>query len=74
LIWEFSLASDVTGYNIYQSSVSGGPYTKVASVSAGTSSYSDTSVQSGITYFYVITAVAASLESGYSNEVSITVQ
>jgi hypothetical protein len=74
LIWEFSLASDVTGYNIYKSSVSGGPYTKVASVNASTSSYSDTSVQSGSTYFYVITAVAASLESVYSNEVSVTVQ
>jgi len=74
LIWEFSLSPDITGYNIYRASVTGGPYTKIASVSAGTSNYSDPSVQSATTYFYVITAVGqASLESPYSNEVSIVI-
>jgi Putative Ig domain/Galactose oxidase, central domain len=74
LIWESSLASDVIAYNIYRASVSGGPYTKVASVNPSTNSYSDSNVQSGNTYYYVITAVGqANLESVYSDEVTVYV-
>jgi hypothetical protein len=61
--------SGIAGYNIYRGSVSVGPYTKLNSDLESTAAYSDTSVISGQTYYYVATAVAASgVESGYSNE------
>jgi fibronectin type 3 domain-containing protein len=52
---------------------SGGPYTKISALQTGTS-YSDTTVASGATYFYVVTALGTnSVESGYSNEAMATV-
>ena len=52
---------------------SGGPYTRVASVN--TTSFSDTGVQAGATYFYVVSAVNSSnVESPASSpEMSATV-
>ena len=63
-------SSSVSGYNIYRGTVSGGPYAKVnASVDAATT-YADSTVQSGQTYYYVTTAVNSSgMESTYSNQV-----
>jgi hypothetical protein len=68
LSWAAS-TSAVVGYNIYRGSQSGGPYTLInTSLQPGTT-YSDTNVQSGSTYFYVVTAVdASSQESAFSNE------
>jgi fibronectin type 3 domain-containing protein len=61
--------SGVVGYNIYRGSVSGGPYAQINSGLQPTAAYSDSSVVSGQTYYYVTTAVDASgVESGYSNE------
>ena len=73
LTWTAS-TSPAIGYNVYRSTVSGGPYTKVtASVTSGVT-YSDTSVQSGQTYYYVVTAVNSSLvESVFSSQVSATI-
>jgi fibronectin type 3 domain-containing protein len=63
--------SGVTGFNTYSSSTSGGPYTKLTFSPLTSPSYTDSSVQSGRTYFYVVTAVDASnQESGYSTEVA----
>jgi hypothetical protein len=62
--------STVAGYNVYRSSVSGSSYAKVNSALLAGLSYSDASVQSGQTYYYVATAVDASgNESVYSHEV-----
>jgi hypothetical protein len=63
-------ASDVVGYNIYRSTTSGNGYSKLnSSANAGTS-FSDSSVVAGSTYFYVTTAVDSSgTESSFSNEV-----
>jgi fibronectin type 3 domain-containing protein len=68
LSWDPS-TSTVVGYNVYRGTQTGGPYARVnGSVQAGTA-YSDNNVQSGTTYFYVVTAVdASSQESGFSNE------
>lgn len=66
--------SAVSGYNVYRSSVSGGPYTKLNSTLIAATTYLDTTVQSGQTYFYVATAVDSSgVESADSSEVSATV-
>jgi hypothetical protein len=66
--------SAVTGYNCYYSMVPGGPYQK-ANISPMTgTTYTESDVQSGSTYYYVVTAVNASnQESGYSSEVSAIV-
>jgi fibronectin type 3 domain-containing protein len=61
------------GYNVYQATTSGGPYTKLngAPVPAGTLTYADNTVAGNTTYYYVVTAVdAGSLESVKTNEVS----
>ena len=39
----------------------------------GALSYTDSTVQSGTTYYYVITAVDGQGQSGYSNQVTVTV-
>ena len=67
-------ASAVTGYNVYRGTVSGGPYTLLNSSQIALTAYTDSTVQSGQTYFYVVTAVDANnVESVYSNEVSAVV-
>ncbi len=73
LTWTAS-TSTVSGYNVYRSSVSGGPYTKMnSSLIAGTS-YVDSAVTAGQTYFYVVTSVTSgSVESANSAEVSAIV-
>jgi hypothetical protein len=63
--------SGVTGFKTYVSMVSGGPYVEMGSVPSTTPAYTDSSVQSGQTYFYVVTAVNSSnQESLYSSEVA----
>jgi len=62
----------VTGFRAYVSMVSGGPYVEMGSVPSTTPAYTDSNVQSGQKYFYVVTAVDASNnESLYSSEVAI---
>ena len=73
LSWDDS-ASDIAGYNIYRGATSGGPYTKVNSAPNIDNTYTDTSVGSGKTYFYVVTTVGgAGAESGHSSEVTALV-
>jgi hypothetical protein len=69
LSWTASASPNISGYKVYRGSVSGGPYTLVSpSLIAGTT-YIDSSVASGQTYYYVTTAVDSSNnESGYSNQ------
>jgi hypothetical protein len=70
LTWTAS-TSTVAGYNVYRGTTSGGPYTKISSSLITTLAYTDTTVQSGTTYFYVATSVDSSGdESVNSNEVS----
>jgi hypothetical protein len=70
LSWSPS-TSTVVGYEVYSSTVSGGPYTKLTSSAVNLTSYTDSTVQSGNTYYYVVTAVNASaVESAYSSQIS----
>lgn len=72
LSWTPSV-SVVAGYNVYRSQTSGGPYTKMDSSIVAADSYSDTNVQAGQTYFYVVTSVTSSgVESADSTQVSAT--
>lgn len=62
------------GYNVYRSTTSGGPYTKVNPVLDASTSYIDSSVQGGTTYYYVSSAVDTSgTESIYSNELQVAI-
>ena len=73
LSWGASSSSNVQGYNVYRAGVSGGPYAAVVSANSGTT-FVDGSVQSGQTYFYVVTAVDTSgTESAYSNQVQAVI-
>lgn len=62
--------SKVTGYRVYRSTTSGGPYELIGSVNAGVGSYADTSAVTGTTYYYVVRATDGTNESVNSNEVS----
>jgi fibronectin type 3 domain-containing protein len=73
LNWTAS-TSTVVGYNVYRGGQSGGPYTKSNATAVTLISYTDSVVQSGQTYFYVVTAIDSNnLESVYSNEVSAVI-
>jgi fibronectin type 3 domain-containing protein len=70
LTWTAS-TSTISGYNVYRGAVSGGPYTKINSSPVAILTYSDSTVLSGSTYYYVTTAVDSSGdESVYSNAAS----
>jgi ASPM-SPD-2-Hydin domain-containing protein/HYDIN/CFA65/VesB family protein/centrosomal CEP192-like protein len=72
LSWNPS-SSTVVGYNIYRGTASGGPYSKINAMNADTT-YTDSSVQSGQTYFYVTTAVDGSgNESANSNQAQVVI-
>jgi Abnormal spindle-like microcephaly-assoc'd, ASPM-SPD-2-Hydin/Cep192 domain 4/HYDIN/CFA65/VesB-like, Ig-like domain len=67
-------SSSYNGFNVYRGSKSGGPYTRVNSSMVSTSSYTDSSVTSGSTFYYVATEVGTDgVESSYSNEASANI-
>ena len=73
ITWTAS-TSVVTGYNVYSSTVSGGPYAKLNSSPVAGTTYTDTTVQASQTYFYVVTSVDSNgVESAFSTEVSASV-
>ena len=73
LSWTDS-GSGIVGYNVYRGSISGGPYAKINSALDSTTTYTDTSVLGGQTYYYVTTSVDGSgVQSGYSNQAQAVV-
>ena len=67
-------SASATGYNVYRGTVSGGPYSKLNGSIDDNASYSDTTVQTAKTYYYVVTGVdPQGKESGYSNQVTAVV-
>jgi fibronectin type 3 domain-containing protein len=65
----------VAGYNVYRGTTSGGPYpNKLNSSLVPQTNFTDTTVQSGSTYYYVTTAVnSGGQESAYSDQASASV-
>ena len=74
LAWTQSTSTGVTGNNVYRGTVSGGPYTLITTTPhAPSTTYTDTTVLSSTTYYYVVTALAGTVESAYSSQVSAAV-
>jgi hypothetical protein len=72
--WTASDSASITGYNVYSANTSGGPYNRITSAPDTSTLYTDSSVQAGGTYYYVITTVDSNgVESSYSNEASVNV-
>ena len=72
LTWNSS--AEAVGYNIYRGTVSGGPYSMINSSLDSSTAYTDSTVTSGTTYYYVATAVnSSSEESGYSNQATAVI-
>ncbi len=69
LTWD--VVTDATSYIVKRSTTPGGPYTTIATDIAGTT-YTDTDVTNGITYYYVVTATANGRVSKNTNEASAT--
>ena len=57
LSWDARTFPNVVGYNIYRGPSANGPYTKINSSLDPNTTYSDTTLQAGETYYYVTTAV-----------------
>jgi fibronectin type 3 domain-containing protein len=73
LTWTAS-TSTVSGYNVYRSTTNGSGYAKINSGLVPSVTYNDTTVQSGTTYYYVVTAVDASGdESADSNQATAVI-
>jgi hypothetical protein len=67
-------STGVAGFNTYSSNVSGGPYVRMTGTPMTNPTYTDATVQSGRTYYYVVTALdATGTESINSTEVSVLV-
>jgi hypothetical protein len=73
LSWNAS-PSGVTGYRAYRATNPAGPYTALNPSPTPQLRYTDSTVQAGTTYYYVVAAVASgSVESAYSNQASAAV-
>jgi fibronectin type 3 domain-containing protein len=74
LTWVASPTANVN-YKVYRGTASGGPYTVLTSSPVSGTSYTDSNgVVSGLTYYYVVTAVdGTGSESTYSNQATAVI-
>jgi len=74
LDWAASTTTGVAGYNVYRSTTSGSAFARISSTLLTALKYTDPSVISGKTYYYVVTAVSGTgVESGYSGQVAAAI-
>ena len=69
LTWSSSPTPTVTGYNVYRTTISGSLFARVNSSPITGLAYTDSTVQNGLTYYFVTTAVDPNGESIFSNQV-----
>lgn len=69
----WAAASGASSYNLKRGTTSGGPYSNVQVGIVGTSAV-DSPLTNGTAYYYVVSAVNASGESGISNQAAVTPQ
>ncbi|OAI47497.1 hypothetical protein AYO43_04390 [Nitrospira sp. SCGC AG-212-E16] len=71
LTWNANSETDLSGYKVYARTSSGAYAAPVATIPKGTTSYTATGLQTGTTYFFIVTAYDnAGNESLHSSEVS----
>jgi hypothetical protein len=71
--WDPSPSADVASYKVYRGTLAGGPYNLLAT-NITTDTYTDSTVQSGTTYYYVTTTVSSvGQESIFSNQFKCTI-
>jgi hypothetical protein len=69
LSWTASVSLDIIFYNVYEGTVSGGPYYRFGSLMGTTYEDSESGLTAGSTHYYVVTAVDnTGLESLYSSQ------
>ncbi len=66
----WSASSGSTGYKVKRSTTSGGSYTQIATPAS--TSYTDSAVTNGTTYYYVVSAVGAGGESANTSQANVT--
>lgn len=75
LAWNANTDSDLAGYKVYEGTSSGHYAAPITTLSKATTSYTVTGLQTGTTYFFVITAYDnVGNESLHSSEVSKIIQ
>lgn len=75
LTWNENKERDLAGYHVYRSTRSGQDYERLTDKLLARTTYSDETVKSGVTYYYVITAVDRSgNESARSQEKKVHVE
>jgi hypothetical protein len=62
LTWVASTSPNVVGYNVYRRTGTTGNFAQINSALDGSTTYTDTSVADGVTYYYQTTAVNSSSE------------
>jgi hypothetical protein len=74
LSWNASVSQNVAGYNIYRSNSSTGSQTRINSSLDSETSYTDSTVAPGKTYYYSTTAVnTKGQESAHSGQVEVAI-
>jgi hypothetical protein len=72
--WNTSTSSGVDGYNIYRGAAAAGPFTRLNAALDPSPFDTDSTVQGGQTYYYVVTAVnTTGAESAYSTPVQAVI-
>jgi fibronectin type 3 domain-containing protein len=71
-IWlNWNSSANATGYNVFRSQIAGGFDTKLAS-NVSSTTYTDTNVTPGVTYYYSLTATNPAGQSDFSGQASAT--
>lgn len=73
LAWKDN-SSDETGFKLERKTGASGTYAQITTTNANITTYSDTGLSPGTTYYYRVRAYNASGDSAYSNETSATTQ
>jgi len=68
----WTASSGATSYNVYRGTTAGGESATAVATGVTTTSYTNTGLTNGTTYFYKVAAVNAGGTSGQSNEASAT--